>query len=214
FTAMGAVLIVPDPARAIDKFMLSPSMLALTVAGAAVAVLGVCIAASFGDRRAKRLLGRRNVPLDPALNHMVQGANTFDAQAGLVLWNDRYLQMYGLSADVVKQGCTIRELVEHRIEKGTFFNTDPERYIADLTAALLTDRRALRKTLELDDGRVVAVLSQPMADGGWVVTHECITERHRAEQELQKTRNFLDTVIENVPATIIVKDAQDLRYVL
>src|SRR5262249_12903447 len=116
--------------------------------------------------------------------------------------------------DVVKQGCTIRELVEHRIEKGTFFNTDPERYIADLTAALLTDRRALRKTLELDDGRVVAVLSQPMADGGWVVTHECITERHRADQELQKTRNFLDTVIENVPATIIVKDAQDLRYVL
>ena len=214
FTAMGAVLIVPDPTRVIDKFMLSPQMLAFTVAGAAVAVLGMCIVAGIGDRRAKEQLRERNLLLDGALNNMVQGVNMFDAQAKLVLWNERYLQMYGLSTDVVKPGSTIRALVEHRIEKGTFFATDPERYIEDLSFALLLDRRPSRKTLELNDGRVIAVTSQPMAGGGWVVTHEDVTERHRAEQELQKTRHFLDTVIENVPATIIVKDAQDLRYVL
>ncbi len=214
FTAMGAVLIVPDPARVIDKFMLSSDMLALTVAGAALAVVGMCIVAGIGDRRAKELLGERNLLLDAALNNMVQGVNMFDAQAKLILWNDRYLQMYRLSADVVRPGCTIRELVEHRVEKGTFFRTDPEQYIGDLSTALLRDRRPSHKTLELDDGRVVLVHSQPMAGGGWVVTHEDITERHRAEQELHKTRNFLNTVIENVPATIVVKNAQDLRYVL
>jgi diguanylate cyclase (GGDEF)-like protein/PAS domain S-box-containing protein len=214
FTAMGAVLIVPDPTRVIDKFMLSPQMLAFTVAGAAVAVVGMCIVAGVGDRRAKEMLRERNLLLDAALNNMVQGVNMFDAQAKLVLWNERYLQMYGLSTDVVKPGCTIRDLVEHRIEKGTFFDTDPEQYIADLSAALLHDRRPSCRTLELEDGGVIAVTSQPMAGGGWVVTHEDITERHRAEQELQKTRNFLDTVIENVPATIIVKDARDLRYLL
>ena len=46
-----------------------------------------------------------------------------------------------------------------------------------------------------------------MAAGGWVVTHEDVTERYRAEKELERTRNFLDTVIENVPVTILVKDA-------
>jgi diguanylate cyclase (GGDEF)-like protein/PAS domain S-box-containing protein len=214
FTAMGAVSIVPDPARAIDTLILSSDTLAFTIAAAAAALLGMCIVMSVADRRAKNLLHDRNLLLDAALNNMVQGVNMFDSEARLVLFNDRYLQMYRLSPDVVKPGCTIRELVEHRIKSGTFFAIDPEQYIADLTRALLYDRTPSTKTFELDDGRVIAVSSQPMAGGGWVVTHEDFTERHRAGKELERTRNFLDTVLENIPATIVVKDAKDLRYIL
>jgi len=214
FTAMGAVEIVADPARAIDALVLSPNALALTIAAAAFALLGMSIVASLADRRAKHLLRDRNVLLDAALNNMVQGVNMFDAEARLVLFNERYLQMYRLSPEAVKAGCTIRELVELRMRSGTFFAIDPEQYIADLTGALLYDRTPSVKTLELDDGRVIAVSSQPMAGGGWVVTHEDITARHRAGKELERTRNFLDTVLENVPATIIVKDARDLRFLL
>jgi PAS domain S-box-containing protein len=43
---------------------------------------------------------------------------------------------------------------------------------------------------------------------------EDVTERKQAEDEIRRTQRFLDTVIENVPATIIVKDAQDFRYVM
>jgi diguanylate cyclase (GGDEF)-like protein/PAS domain S-box-containing protein len=214
FTAMGAVRIVADPARAIDALMLSPDALALTIAAAAIALIGMCIVASIADRRAKNLLHDRNLLLDAALNNMVQGVNMFDAQARLVLLNDRYLQMYRLSPEVVKPGCTIRDLVECRIRSGTFFAIDPEQYIADLVGALLYDRTPSVKTLELDDGRVIAVSSQPMAAGGWVVTHEDVSARQRAVKELERTRNFLDTVLENVPATIIVKNARDLRYIL
>ena len=214
FTAMGAVLIVPDPARVMSSLMLSPQMLALTIAGAAAAVLGMSIVAGLIDRRGTALLSNRNVLLDAAINNMVQGVNMFDDRARLVLFNDRYLQMYRLSPDVIKPGCSVRELVENRIKNGTFFATDPEQYIAELTNAQLHDRNPSTRTLELDDGRVVLVVSQPLPNGGWVVTHEDITDRHRAAQELEKTRNFLDTVLENVPATIIVKDARDLRYVL
>jgi diguanylate cyclase (GGDEF)-like protein/PAS domain S-box-containing protein len=214
FTAMGAVLIVPDPSRPIAALIMSPDALALTVAAAAVAVLGMCIVASIGDRRAKHQLHDRNVLLDAALNNMAQGVNMFDAQGRLVLFNERYLQMYRMSPDVVKPGCTIRELVENRIKSGTFFAVDTEQYIADLTGALLHDRTPSMKMLELADGRVIAVANQPMDDGGWVVTHEDITERQLAAKELERTRNFLDTVLENVPATIVVKDARDLRYIL
>jgi diguanylate cyclase (GGDEF)-like protein/PAS domain S-box-containing protein len=214
FTAMGAVLIVADPGRPIGGFILSPDALALTVATAAVAILGMCIVASLGERRAKLLLSERNRLLDAALNNMVQGVNMFDAQARLVLHNERYVQMYRLTPGVVKPGCTIRDLVESRVRSGTFFATDPERYIAELSDALLYDRRPSTKTLELDDGRVISVSSQPMAAGGWVVTHEDVTERHRAQQELESTRNFLDTVIENVPVAIIVKNTADRRYAL
>ena len=151
---MGAVLIVPDPARAIDSLMLSSDALALTMA-AAIALLGMSIVASMADRRAK-ILRDRNLLLDAALNNMVQGVNMFGAQAQLVL-NERYVKMYRLSPDVVKPGCTIRELVESGSRSGTFFAIDPERYIADLTGALLYDRTSSTKTFDLEDGRVIAV---------------------------------------------------------
>jgi diguanylate cyclase (GGDEF)-like protein/PAS domain S-box-containing protein len=214
FTAMGAVLVVPDPTRVIDPLTMSPNTLAVTIAVAAVAVLGMCIVASLGDRRAQGLLHDRKVLLDAALNNMVQGVNMFDAQARLVLFNERYLRMYRLSPDGVKAGCTIRDLVDNRIKSGTFFAIDPEQYVAELSNVLLHDRTPSTKTLELEDGRVISVASQPMADGGWVVTHEDITDRHRAGKELERTRNFLNTVIENVPVAILVKNADDRRYVL
>ncbi len=68
--------------------------------------------------------------------------------------------------------------------------------------------------IELADGRIIDVVNQPIKGGGWVATHEDITERKKAERELEHTRSFLDTIIENVPSPIIVKGAQDLRYML
>ena len=49
---------------------------------------------------------------------------------------------------------------------------------------------------------------------GWVATHEDITEQRRAEKELERAKSFFDTVLENVPVTIFVKDAKDFTYLL
>lgn len=40
-----------------------------------------------------------------------------------------------------------------------------------------------------------------------------ITERKHAEEEMKRLRVFLDSIIENIPAMVFVKDAQDLRFV-
>src|SRR5580704_15522012 len=61
FTAMGAVEIVPDPTVVIDQFVLSRGMLAIAVAGAALSVLGMCIIAGFGDRRAGEITSEKNL---------------------------------------------------------------------------------------------------------------------------------------------------------
>jgi two-component system cell cycle sensor histidine kinase/response regulator CckA len=39
-----------------------------------------------------------------------------------------------------------------------------------------------------------------------------ITERKRAEEEIRRTHAFLDTIIENIPDMILIKDAKDLRF--
>jgi diguanylate cyclase (GGDEF)-like protein len=90
--------------------------------------------------------------------------------------------MYGLSRDVVKPGCSLRELLEHRKATGTF-SGDIDKYIAEMVETLSAGT-TFAKLVELPDGRTVAVLNHPMIDGGWVATHDDITERQRAEQQI------------------------------
>ncbi len=149
---------------------------------------------------------------DIAVNNMSQGLVMFDAAERLLVRNQRYLEMYGLSPEAVKPGCTLLEMLQHRIDKGTFAR-DPLQYRADLLMAM-SEGRTVQTVTETGDGRVIAVVNQPMEGGGWVATHEDITERRRAEEDRDRTKAFLDTVIENVPVTLVVKDARDHRYVL
>jgi diguanylate cyclase (GGDEF)-like protein/PAS domain S-box-containing protein len=190
--------------------MTSIFLLSMILAGA---IASMCLIAGISSRRSEELLRRQNVLLDAALNNMTQGLNMFDSAGRLVLSNEHYIEMYGLAAAAVKPGMNVRDLVELRLAAGTFFKTDPAQYANELMTSIV-ERKPTRVTRELADGRFITVVNQPMPDGGWVVTHEDVSERWRAERELENTRNFLDIVVENVPTAIAVKDARTLEYVL
>ena len=68
-----------------------------------------------------RQLQSANVRIDAALNNMSQGLCMFDGDGRLVICNERYLRMYDLSPDVIKPGCTLLEMLEHRRERGSFY---------------------------------------------------------------------------------------------
>ncbi|HET7912559.1 MAG TPA: EAL domain-containing protein [Pseudolabrys sp.] len=160
----------------------------------------------------RRSGGEQYLRLDEALNNMTHGLCMFDAQNRLVVWNERYRDMYRIDPRRIWRGCTVRDLLEARIASGTF-PLDPQRYDSDLHEAL-KQGRAFTLNIQLKDGRTIAVVNQPMQSGGWVATHEDITERDRAERELESTRSFLDRIVENVPSPIIVKSIPALRYLL
>jgi diguanylate cyclase (GGDEF)-like protein/PAS domain S-box-containing protein len=174
---------------------------------------GLALAQILLRRRAEARAERaHNLLLDTALNNMSQGLCMFDAEARLVVCNRRYLEMYGLPNDLVKPGCLLRDLLQRRIELGNF-SGDPDRYSADLQQAIARGQ-TMKTMVESKDGRVVAVVNQPMEGGGWVATHEDITELRRAEMERDRNRTFLDTLFEHMPITVTVKDARDGRYIL
>ncbi|MBI4275030.1 MAG: diguanylate cyclase, partial [Rhizobiales bacterium] len=175
-------------------------------------VFGICVYFTIAAYRSRKKINEKSTRLDAAVNHMSQGLLLFDSTERLVLCNRRYIEMYGLSPDVVKPGITLGELLHLRTNAGTF-SSDPEKYRADLLAAR-QHRRTIRNVIEHTDGRTILVINQPMADGGWVATHEDITQTTKAERELRETKTFLKTIIESVPVTIVVKDARTMRYVL
>jgi diguanylate cyclase (GGDEF)-like protein/PAS domain S-box-containing protein len=192
----------------------SVSLTALSVALAVVvgSLFGVCLFGTMSAWRVRHKLSEQNKQLDAAINNMIQGLCLFDAQNRLLVWNERYRAMYGIEPHHIWHGCTIRDLLDARIAAGTF-PLEPGRYDKELRASL-AQGKTFTLNIELDDGRIIAVVNQPVEGGGWVATHEDITERKRAERELEETRTFLDTIIENVPSPIVVKDIQTQRYLL
>jgi diguanylate cyclase (GGDEF)-like protein len=135
---------------------------------------------SHQHRQSEQRLRLEKLRLDTAVNNMTQGLLLFDSSQRLVICNHRYIEMYGLSAHVVKPGVTFREVIAHRKATGTFLGD------VDLYCSRVLRDIGLRQamTIETPDGRSIQVVNEPLADGGWVATHEDITERTRAEQRI------------------------------
>jgi diguanylate cyclase (GGDEF)-like protein len=129
-----------------------------------------------GELRAQNLL------FDTALNNMSQGLLMFDFKGRLVICNQRYRDMYGLTAEQAKPGCTPLDLLNLRKANGTFAG-DPAAYTRELEE-YIQNGRILSRFLDLPDGRTIAISSEPMAGGGWVTMHQDITERRRVERQI------------------------------
>jgi diguanylate cyclase (GGDEF)-like protein len=120
--------------------------------------------------------------LHTVLNNMSQGVLLFDSELRLVICNQRYIEMYGLSQDSVKPGCTLLDLLNSRAQAGTF-SGNPADYVASLVECI-AEGKTFSNATKLSDGRVIALVSKPINGGGWLATHEDITERQRAEERV------------------------------
>ena len=181
FTAMGAIDIAPDPTLAIDPLSLSPTLLAMAIAGVVTAILSVSLAGAFVDRR----LHEQNFRLASALDNMSQGVVMFDASARLVLVNNAYLQMYGLPPGGVQPGCSLREICEARTRVGTG-KPNIEQKIEQIMRELRSGK-PIDTTYQMDDGRIYAIATRLMSDGGWISTHQDVTVQMSQEQERERS---------------------------
>jgi diguanylate cyclase (GGDEF)-like protein/PAS domain S-box-containing protein len=164
------------------------------------------------NQRAQQRLETEKHRLDTALNNMTQGLVLYDSSARIVICNQRYIDMYGLSREIVKPGCHFFDVIRHRQETGSFTG-NVEEFCSHVLHNLAQGKNT-HTVMESGDDRSFQIVNKPLAHGGWVATIEDITERRKLEQERDRNYTFLRRIIDHIPTQITVKDVRDRRYVL
>jgi len=159
------------------------------------------------DRKeAEAALQEQNERFNVALENMTHGLCVFDKDSRLVVCNERYATMYGLSTEFVKPGITALEIVEERVANGIFAGETQDEYIQDRTAWGNNGKDSETKVQELSNGCTIRISREPLSDGGWVTTHEDITELKRMERvELDQNERF-SVALENMSQGLSVFD--------
>ncbi len=120
-----------------------------------------------------------------ALNHMTQGLCFFNGSHRLIVCNDRFTDMYRLSRDLAKPGTTLLEIVDARFNAGTFPDMSREDYLKWRLSIAIANKPT-HSVVQLKDGRTFAIHHEPMPDGGWVATHEDVTEWQRTQSQIER----------------------------
>jgi diguanylate cyclase (GGDEF)-like protein/PAS domain S-box-containing protein len=163
--------------------------------------------------RSRQRLAQEKLRLRTAIGNMSQGLLLFDASERIVVCNERYVAMYGLSPDVAKPGCRFRDLLMHRKATGSFPG-DVDEYLDKLRGDL-AQKKISEAVAHTASGRIIRIVNQPVGDGGWVATHEDITEREHllqaqnaAERSLREQKLQLDAALNNMTHALCMFDAQ------
>jgi diguanylate cyclase (GGDEF)-like protein len=133
-------------------------------------------------------LRAQNERFDIALNNMTQGLLLYDSSERLIVCNQRYVEMYGMSRDVVKPGCCFRDLVVHRKDTGSF-KGDVDAFCSSVLRNVASGK-VTHNVVETADGRSIEIVNRPLPHGGWVTTHEDVTKRKRAEERVTHLAHY------------------------
>ena len=184
-----------------------------TALSAVFAAVIAQIAMSLTGAVLTRRQSREVEQIRTAIDSMAQGLCMFDAAERLVVCNAQYYKMYELTPGDVMPGSTLSDVLEKRVAKGTF-SRDPQEYRKEFLTAVGLGRTIVHE-VKSKGGHLLLVTNHPMKGGGWIGTHEDITERRQAE--LQRTtmqhQEERRAVIENAISTFRERVENLLRTV-
>jgi methyl-accepting chemotaxis protein len=178
---IGLVIVLPDADGRLAGY---EQHRAAYFAAAAILTLLELVTIAVGIRR-QLSLEKTNLRFNTALENMTHGLCMFDGDKRLVIWNDRYASLYRLPPELLKVGTSHEAIIAHRVTNGILKGDSSADAVDKKLGALgqHSSDKVSSRVDELADGRLIRVIRQPMRDGGWVATHEDITERQKLEQQ-------------------------------
>jgi diguanylate cyclase (GGDEF)-like protein len=157
--------------------------------------------------RSNGALAQINERFKAALTHMSHGLSMFDARGRLVVNNDRFTEMYDISPEAIEAGSTFLDFLKHRALQG-YVQGDPSTHGEKLQEHLgLVEPEA--QVLPASCGRSIAVITNPLPNGGWVSTHEDITEKLAAQAKI--SHMALHDALTNLPNRVLLRQKMEAQ---
>ncbi|MDH7598406.1 MAG: PAS domain S-box protein [Sedimentisphaerales bacterium] len=161
------------------------------------------------QKKAKESLERSFSLLHATLESTADGIGAFDNSGQLTSFNQKFLQMWGLT-ELAQSGLTRARIIE--VIKAQV--VDPQVVDRVLASAYSQPEQARSGVLELQDGRVIEYHCQPQRLAGQVTgrvwSFRDITERRRTLEALQQSEDRFRQVVENAQEWVWEVDADGL----
>lgn len=143
----------------------------------------------------EKRLQLENAHFATALENMAQGLCVFDKDQRVVVSNERYASIYGLTSDQVKPGTSLEEILHARVEADAFVGENPDAYLKERLSwgGNREHEGACYHTLR--DGRIIRIARVPLVDGSWVATHEEVNASETPERSSDDVLSFISDEI-------------------
>jgi diguanylate cyclase (GGDEF)-like protein len=190
-------LVVQASVAETDVLVDWPRQILWIVLGAGAAIIGLVLLLRHLARQVDRLehtggvLAGKNVELETAhsqlhatLANISLGVCFFSGEKKLIVSNQSYRDIYKLPLEATRPGTSLTELMDYLLASARFPLVGRDEYFASRDAMVQGGERR-QVVVELTSGQSVFVTHQPMPDGGWISTHEDITERREADRHIR-----------------------------
>ena len=151
--------------------------------GAMARAVEVFRANAIARRLGELALRRTNLLLDAALNSMQQGLIVWGPDNLVQLVNRRYFEIFGTPQGSIGDGLTVREVVNVSVAHGNHPGQEPSD-VCDKITRQLTPRRSMQVEMEVRPGVFIRVATEPMANGGVVITFDDVSEKRRTAAQI------------------------------
>ena len=142
------------------------------------------------DQTSDVLKFNRNL-MQTTLENISQGISVIDQDLNLVIWNNRYLELFEYPKNLVFSGMPVQELLEFNANRGEFQNEDPKAAVKKRIQRLMK-REPYEHISTRNNGRVLKLMGEPMQGGGYVTTYQDITDTVLSAQMLREANEELE----------------------
>ncbi len=136
-------------------------------------------------READERIAKQAEIIQGVLDNMDPGITLFDQDMKLVSYNDRFIELFDLPADLVAENVPLMDILQHMAAHGEFNEASADEEVAG-HYALFSAGETFRMDHARPGGLVIEIRGSPMPGGEFIASYTDITDRKKMEEDLRR----------------------------